>query len=79
MVSSKAKMVSIVFRAELIARRQNENPARCHTGGVSGTLSQVPHELLLRGLRLENTWARQRFPEGSARRFALTEFFDERG
>jgi hypothetical protein len=52
MVSSKAKMVSIVFRAELIARSPKREPrpsavSRRRKGGVSGTLGQVPHELLL--------------------------------
>jgi hypothetical protein len=34
LVSPRQKTVSIVFRAELIARFQNENPARVRTGGV---------------------------------------------
>jgi len=54
MVLSKAKTVSIVFRAELdepsgvffAKTRTPPDCVRCQ-GGVSGTLSRVPHELLL--------------------------------
>jgi hypothetical protein len=69
MVSSKAKTVSIVFRAELTAV---DEPAACHSpkreprpipkGGVSGTLVGVPRAMDTRAPLRKHVGAPRGFP-----------------
>ena len=70
----------MALRAALIARwaKRKPRPTVLVGGRGPGNPWSGAANYFFMSAPLGNTWARRRFPRGSARRFARTEFFDER-